>query len=277
MSKTNEKEMTMDEIRTIQFKILLDIHDFCTERGLRYSLGGGTLLGAVRHHGYIPWDDDIDIMLPRPDYDILINEFGGKYDNISIQDYHTDQRFPLLWARFFDNRTKLVSTNSVGGVFVDVFPIDGLPYPDKIKKYRKEMISYKKKLRRTTRLHSDALQELSKVKPLHGNIFFYYLKYFLSKIVYPKREVIINDIDSFFGTYSFETSDYAGAIVGTYGEKEYMESSVFKSFVNLSFEGRSFMCIKNFDAYLKKHYGEYMQLPPEEKRKTHHRFKLYWK
>lgn len=271
------KEMTLVEIHNVQIEILQKIHDFCKERGLRYSLGGGTLLGAVRHQGYIPWDDDIDIMVPRPDYNILINEFQVDNGGITVQDYHTDERFPLIWARFFDNRTKLVSTNSVGGVFVDVFPIDGLPTPDKILDYRKKMLAYKVKLRRTTRLHSDALHELRKVSKLHSNIIYYYLKYSVSKVIYPKRQMVIKEIDNFFNTYFFDTSNYAGAIVGTYGEKEYMEAEVFKSYTELPFEGRMFMCIENYDAYLKKHYGDYMQLPPKEKQVTHHRFKVYWK
>lgn len=271
------KEMTLDEIRSVQIEILQKIHDFCVNRGIRYSLGGGTLLGAVRHKGYIPWDDDIDIMLPRPDYEKLVREFIGENEHLTVQNYHTDLRYPLQWTRIFDNRTLLVSTNSVGGVFVDVFPIEGLPNPDRINDYRKEMVRYKKMLRRTTRLHSDALHELSKQSKLHGNIVFYYLKYVVSQIIYPKRIVIINKMDAFFDSYSFDKSEYAGAMTGTFGLKEYMKADVFKSYVELPFEGRCFMGIKNYDAYLRQHYGNYMELPPVEDRKTHHKFKEFWK
>lgn len=277
MSDIKGRKMTLDEVKNVQIDILKVIHDFCKSKGLRYSLGGGTLLGAVRHQGYIPWDDDIDIMLPRPDYDKLIENFADYNDNYAVQDYRSDKRFPLTWARIYSKKTILISTNAIGGVFVDIFPIDGLPTPDKIEEYRKKQRSYKLKLRRTTRIHSDALHELKKQYKLHGNLFYYYLKYAVSKIIYPKREVNVKEMDAFFNSYPFETSEYAGAIVGTYGMKEYMKADVFKSYVELPFEGNLFMCIKDYDAYLTQHYGDYMQLPPEDKRITHHQFKEYWK
>lgn len=275
MSDIKGRKMTLDEIKNVQVEILKAIHDFCKSNGLRYSLGGGTLLGAVRHKGYIPWDDDIDIMLPRPDYDKLLNSFDN--ENYGVQDYRSDKRFPLAWARIYSKKTVLVSTNAIGGVFVDIFPIDGLPTPDKIDEYRKEQRGFKLKLRRTTRIHSDALHELKKEYKLDGNIIYYYLKYAVARVIYPKREVNVKEMDDFFHSYPFDTSEYAGAIVGTYGMKEYMKAEVFKSYIELPFEGNLFMCIKDYDAYLTQHYGDYMQLPPEEKRITHHQFKEYWK
>ena len=275
MSNIKGREMTLDEVKRVQMGILKAIHNFCKSKGLRYSLGGGTLLGAVRHQGYIPWDDDIDIMLPRPDYDKLLESFED--ENYAVQDYHSDKRFPLSWARIYSKKTVLVSNYAIGGVFVDVFPIDGLPTPDKIDEYMKEQRRYKKKLRSTTRIHSDALHKLKKQYSLHGNLFYYYLKYTVWKIIYPKRDVNVKEMDTFFHSYPFETSEYAGALVGTYGMKEYMKAEVFKSYIELPFEGNLFMCIKDYDAYLTQHYGDYMQLPPEDKRKTHHQFKEYWK
>lgn len=269
--------MTLVEIQSVQFEILQKIHAFCKEKGLRYSLGGGTLLGAVRHHGYIPWDDDIDIMLPRPDYEVLLKEINGKYSYLEVQNSYTDRHFPMSWTRIFDNRTLLISMNSVSGVFVDVFPIEGLPAPDKIGIYRKEVMKYKQRLWRTTRLHKRALLQQKKEHPLRGNFFVNNIKYAMSRLLYPNRNVIVKRMNDFLQTYSFETSLYAGAITGTYGEKEYMEADVFRSYTELPFEGEYFMCIKKYDAYLEKHYGNYMELPPEEKRVTHHKFKVYWK
>lgn len=267
--------MTLDEVKSVQIAILKTIHEFCKSKGLRYSLGGGTLLGAVRHRGYIPWDDDIDIMLPRPDYDKLLASFEN--ENYAIQDYRSDKRFPLAWARIYSKKTVLVSTNAVGGVFVDVFPIDGLPTPDKIGEYQKELIKYKIKLYRTTKIHRDALHEMKKKNKLSGNIIYYYLKYVIAMLIHPKREVNVEEMDAFFNFYPFETSEYAGAMVGTYGMREYMKADVFKSYIELPFEGNRFMCIKDYDVYLKQHYGDYMKLPPEGERVTHHRFKEYWK
>ena len=100
-----KKTIIMEELRAIQLDILDKIHAFCTERGIRYSLGGGTLLGAVRHKGYIPWDDDIDIMLPRPDYDRFLKEFEGKYAELNLQYYGNDITCCIPFAKVYDNRT----------------------------------------------------------------------------------------------------------------------------------------------------------------------------
>jgi len=105
--------------------ILHDIHCFCEEKGLHYYLAYGTLLGAVRHKGFIPWDDDIDIWLPRPDYDRFLKEYkSDHFEAIWAGNY---PGYPLDFAKVHDTRTRLVEEGGDGnwGVFVDVFPLDG--------------------------------------------------------------------------------------------------------------------------------------------------------
>jgi len=262
------KEVTIEEIRQIQLDILQKIHDFCLEKGYRYSLGGGSLLGAVRHKGYIPWDDDIDIMMPRPDYEKLWREFVGKYENLGVQNYYTDPSYVMRHTRIYDKQTYLVSTNAIGGVFVDVFAIDGLPpYDLFMSSYIKRYKSLQVRLRRTTQLH-DEIQWGKKI---------WRIKNFFKSPFRIFRPLVIKQYEKLFDSYPFESSDYAGAITGMYGEKEYMQAEVFRHYTELPFEGHQFMAIADYDAYLAKHYGDYMQLPPEEKRVTHHKFKIYWK
>lgn len=262
------REMTIDEIRGVQVAILDKVHSFCIDNNLRYSLSGGTLLGAVRHKGYIPWDDDIDIMMPRPDYEKLLLDFCGIYKHLIIQDYKTDVSYPLRWLRIYDDRTKLLSLNSEGGVFVDVFPVDGLPNETETLAYLEEYKALMRKLKRVTKRRGTRI---------HGNRILKDIKYFIKKLILPSRSHVISEFDALFNRYPFETSEFAGAIVGMFGIKEHMHSSVFKSYIELPFEGKNYMCIKQYDAYLTKHYGDYMQLPPEEKRITHHKFKVYWR
>ena len=78
------KAILPEELNVIQLDILDDIHQFCVNNNIRYSLAFGSLIGAIRHHGYIPWDDDIDIMMPRPDYDVFINSFNGAYKHLVV-------------------------------------------------------------------------------------------------------------------------------------------------------------------------------------------------
>ena len=153
------KEMTLDEIHDVQIHILDKIDEICRHLNLRYSLGGGSLLGAVRHKGYIPWDDDIDIMLPRPDYETLLKAFYCKYPHLIIQDYNSDIAYQLRWARIYDDRTLLISKNTIDGVFVDVFPIDGLPPLHEMKDYMDRLKRLRKNLAKVTKHHSEAVQK----------------------------------------------------------------------------------------------------------------------
>lgn len=87
------KPITTHELRKIQIEILKSIHNYCQENNLRYSLAYGTLLGAVRHKGFIPWDDDIDIMMPRPDYEQFLKGYRGYNEFYQVQDYCTDHSY----------------------------------------------------------------------------------------------------------------------------------------------------------------------------------------
>ena len=96
---SNKREVTLDEMRTIQLDILNKIQEFCIKNNIRYSLCGGTLLGAVRHKGYIPWDDDVDIFMPRPDYERFFASFNGSYDNIVAQCYLNDNAILFYYGK----------------------------------------------------------------------------------------------------------------------------------------------------------------------------------
>lgn len=262
------KEMTLDEIHDVQIHILDKIDEICRHLNLRYSLGGGSLLGAVRHKGYIPWDDDIDIMLPRPDYETLLKAFYCKYPHLIIQDYNSDIAYQLRWARIYDDRTLLISKNTIDGVFVDVFPIDGLPPLHEMKDYMDRLKRLRKNLAKVTKHHSEAVQK---------NLLFLRFKYYIKCVLFPSRKKVIAELEKLFHSYPFESSEYAGAITGMFGIKEHMNSEVFKDYIWMDFEGKKYMCIKDYNAYLTQHYGDYMQLPPEERRVTHHEFRVYWK
>ena len=127
------KQINIEEIRKLQISILLYVHEFCKKNNIRYSLSGGTLLGAVRHKGYIPWDDDIDIMMPRPDYERFVNEFNENRKDVEYKVIcsYNDSQFFQPFAKVVNTKTFLKETYkrpvAQMGVYIDVFPIDGLP------------------------------------------------------------------------------------------------------------------------------------------------------
>lgn len=152
-TNTKEKKLSNEEIRMIQLDILQKVHDFCIERKLRYSLSYGTLIGAVRHKGFIPWDDDIDIMMPRPDYDRFMHEFDGTYNNLYVQNFENDDTWTFFQGKVYNSHTICKENASYSKhLFIDVFPCDALP--QKIadcENYFKIHKEYRKKIYRTAR------------------------------------------------------------------------------------------------------------------------------
>lgn len=256
------KEMTHKEVKQLQLDILSSVHDFCDSNGLRYSLAGGTLLGAVRHKGFIPWDDDIDILMPRPDYELFIQKYQKEHH--VVQNYITDKGYFFLFTKIYDDRTTIIEDRTKTGVCIDVFPVDGLPNKEEATNYIDRQNEYVEELKKNT--------QYFKFRKGH----FLKLRYYIKLLIYPSRESTIKKLEELHNTYKFESSSYAGAVSGMYGIRELLESDVFKEYIDLPFEDRSFKCLAQYDKYLTSLYGDYMLLPPEEKRVGDHNFTAYW-
>lgn len=266
--RNNKKRISLAEMRSIQLDILKVVHDFCVKEGIRYSLGGGSLLGAIRHHGYIPWDDDIDIMMPRPDYDRFVKSFEGFHSICQIQTCFNDDTYFYPFAKVFDNRTVAQEMLVRTGVFIDVCPIDGLPDRDSTEMYLKEL---------TRIIYKELYYSAKTYKIREGNKALLFLKYLVKRCMVPNRKKCLSDLNSLVYSYDFNISEYAGGICGRNGMREHMPASVFKEYIPIRFEGIDFMAIKEYDFYLKSLYNEYMKLPPEEERTAHHNLNVYWK
>lgn len=260
------RNVTIDEIHQLLLQIMDSIHEYCTTNGIRYSLGGGTLLGAIRHNGFIPWDDDVDIMMPRPDYERFLQGFPNKYPHYVLQHWRNTKDYPWYFAQVYDDRTILKAEDFSGGIYVDVFPIDGLPPVKEQKKYwRRYLIRYL-----LTNIRIIDFKRLS----LKCKMFAVITSPI--RAIVPKRK--LREIcESFLLKYDFENSECTGCAIGRYGMAEYMGRNTFKQYVDMEFEGHTFKGIVDYDEYLTLHYGNYMQLPPFEKRKSHHHFQCWWK
>ncbi|MBU5478966.1 LicD family protein [Eubacterium sp. MSJ-13] len=266
-----EKIKTIQDIQRMEQGILDYVANICEENELRYFLAGGTLLGAIRHQGFIPWDNDIDISMPRPDYNKLI----------SIVEKKPDERYRLLrvtnendyyypFIKVVDTKTKLIELAREDriddmGIFLDIFPLDTI-----------------------SKNHNKALRELRYVNKwgsrIAGSVSFpigisyfrkieHYLWYWLLKML--NREKSLNRVEKRLYAEKFGNTGY---IVSTYGlrnENEIIEYEAFAQTVELPFEGKMYKCPIGYDKYLKQMYGNYMELPPERERIAPHDIEVY--
>ena len=265
------EEMSVDEVKTMQFGILMEVASFCQDNGIDYFLGGGTLLGAVRHKGFIPWDDDIDILMPRPDYDRFIRSFNKQIRMLKVCAYEIDSSYVYPFAKVCHTDTYLEEHTLCSyplGVNIDVFPIDGLA--DNIKHSNRLF----RKTRLLRRLYSMKVMEPRKGRDIHKEVIRAGGQLFL----YPVGvQQLVASIIRLSKTYSYETNEYVGCVAWGYGEKERMKKEVFREGVDVVFEGYTFRAPIGYDQYLTGLYEDYMQLPPVEKRQSHHVFRAYWK
>lgn len=268
-------QINPEQLKKIELELLLQIHDICEREGFRYSLGGGTLLGAVRHRGFIPWDDDIDIMMPRPDYDAFISYCLSSDVPFRILSWETDQKYVDLSAKAYNPDTVLEDDNIEGGdaigVNIDIFPVDGLG--DSYKKAKKAFrsTSFKRNL-----LIASHWKKFFRSKT-HAWYYepFRFCFFVLSRFV--NKSKLFDSIQKRYKKIDFNSVKFAGAVGGSYREKEILSQSVWTEYINLPFEGHDFRAVAGYDTYLSSIYGDYMQLPPEGKRVSHHTFTAYYK
>lgn len=275
-SNLTKIEISCEEKKEIMLDIMVYIDSFCRENHLQYYLIGGSLIGAVRHKGYIPWDDDIDIGLLRKDYDKLCQEFnkaslslGSQYRLLVTQN---DKEYYLPFAKIVDTQT-ILHEHIHGvcdiGVGVDVFPLD---YVSEDASYDELRSCFKPTLlERIIRLKSAII---SPNRSLWKNIIIVLLRGlfpipYKSLIRFRKRRV--NKCCS-----SIPTSRVAN-FYGAWGIREITESTDFSYPLEMEFEGYHFSVPNGYDNYLKHVYGDYMTPPPKEKQVSHHGYVAFWK
>ena len=267
------KELTLNEIKDVELSILSELDKICQENDLRYWLTAGTLLGAIRHKGFIPWDDDIDILMPRKDYMLLIDFFKHNQTSINLISHESNDDYYRLFAKACDNSTLIIDNqvdvnNYNAGVWVDIFPIDGLG--DDYKQATK--IFKKTKFKRSVLIASIWKHFFrSKTKSIiYEPIRFFF--YIIAK--FSNKKKLIQKIEKHYINIDFDSSKYCGCVCGNYGV---IEKKLFDETIDAEFEGKNFKIIKDYDSYLTYLYGDYMKLPPEEKQKTHHDYTAFWK
>lgn len=262
------KEMTFEESRKIQLDILLYFDKWCKEHDLHYSLGEGTLIGAVRHRGFIPWDDDIDLLMTRENFDKFVELYDGRYRIISLR---TEKRWRSCYVRLTDERTVVTWDNpnhNYHGMWISILPIDNFPdNPD-------EWAPKKKQIRKYLKMGWIKDAYWNKNVSLIRNILKWPLKLILLPI---SSNYIGMKLQSIITSFNGIQTKRKGLLACVWDDVWYCDAEAFDDYIEVPFEGHMLSVFKGYDTYLRCQYGDYMQLPPEEKRVPKHNYKAYWK
>lgn len=264
------RELTLQELKDIELDILKFFDAFCKENNIRYYISHGTLLGAIRYKKFIPWDDDVDLLIPREDYDRMITLFQDT-ERYHLFAFEKDQNYLYPFAKLCDLNTRKVENgynNGVElGVDIDIFPLDAWDNELEIAKKEAEYI------------HRNMFYlVLSKLKkPDSKNI----IKRFAKSVamvgckMLGSKHFIKKIIKASTNIYQQENKYLGCKVWCVYGEKGIIPAVAFGEPIYIEFEGLMVPAPQDYDTYLTCLYGDYLPEPPKEKQKTHHSFKAY--
>lgn len=253
-------QVILKKLQEEELKIFKEFICVCEKLNLNYYLVGGTLIGAIRHKGFIPWDDDIDVCMLRKEYDIFIKE-AQKYlpNNLFLQTNNTDKEYSNCFAKIRNSETTFIensvkNSNINHGIYIDIFPLDNLYNYNTLKDKLIKMSLYKEYYENKNDLKTKTLLFISKM--LYGNKTKEKLVNIL-EIMYTKRN----------NKRTKKVVNYGGAW-GIKKESHLLED--YSDFKLVDFENIKVKVPIGYDRCLRDTYGDYMKLPPEEQRKPHH-------
>ena len=262
LDKAQLRELQLAELDGLNY-----FDDFCRSHGLTYYLCGGCLIGSIRNKGFVPWDDDIDVLMPRPDYEQFLRLYKeeNKSERFVLLDGDKENTYGNIFAVLMDTYHTLVKEyqqdmDMPHGIPLDIFPIDGLASSKmaRIMQYVWTMVY--------------SLFRSGIVPKNQGGLLGFGSKVLLG--IFRGKNVrykIWKFAEKRMSRYSFETSENVAELcAGFYFMKKVYPRDIYDGVTEVEFEGRNYLAMKNYDKYLKIPFGNYMELPPEEKRVAHH-------
>ena len=246
-------------------EILKKIAEICDSEGFTYYLAYGTLIGAVRHKGFIPWDDDLDIMMPRKDYDKFIRYFRNNADKLypfKLFDYDINKDYPYGLSRISDVRFRMVPENEKEcgmGTFVDIYVLDGLGND------YKTAYSYQKKTAALASLVFLSTRKSFARDNTKGNLkmLFKFFVFIYAKIM--GKDYFLKKLKKYENKFDFDNSEYiANNQWASVAKIVIYKRKIFESVSEMSFENLKFKVPTNYHEVLNASYGDYMKLPPEK-------------
>ena len=258
------------KVQAVQLELVLEVKRICTKNNIKYFLIGGTLLGAIRHNGFIPWDDDLDIGMLRKDYSKFIEcskeQLRSAY---FLQTWNTDECYPMPFAKIRKSGTRYVEktsskANQHKGIFIDIFPYDNVPDYYLFRQIQSFETYILKRL-----LLTKSGYELCGNKDYLKTIIYTVIHLFSIAIT---RNRLIKMLDKRMTLYNKRNTLRVTNIGGSYGyRKESVHYEWVLKLVEVKFENEILLCPHNYHDFLSNIYGDYMKLPPEDKRYDRHK------
>lgn len=265
----------MNEFQEKELEVFQEVEKVLTRHGLRYFAIGGTCIGAIRHHGFIPWDDDIDIAMPRKDYEAFrtayYKELPSYYRKL---DWETSPNIDILFTKIFDSRTTFVEKtyekfpDCYTGVFIDIMPIDGLPEDEEARNTLVDRCAKWNLLNYILKRRTDKVNSFNRLcKESVKNLIT-----FCVSLLPDGKSRYIKKIERSLAPYDFDSSS---KVYFTWRGKKtsyevVFDQTAFASAIDVPFENTTMRVPVDYDAYLTADFGDYMRLPPEEKRQGGH-------
>ena len=270
------RELSLREIQLISLEICKKVDMICNENNFRYYLYGGSLLGAVRHKGFIPWDDDIDIVMPRPDYEKFLaymQENQEKIKPLKLYSFENNAKYPYMISRVSDERYILDVENEDDygiGIFIDVYPWDGVGQTEeevaerKGKAARNSSLFYLSTRQKCVKGNTKSIKKLL-IKPAA-----FVVAKVLGKNYFEKK------LSKMATKYKYDESRYVGCLVwGIDGVRGIYPIEWMEPYTKLQFEDAQFRVPKEWEKALSKLFRNYMELPPKKDRVPHHGYRAF--
>lgn len=262
----------IEKLHQIDLEIVKNVIKICEKYNLKYFMLGGTMLGAIRHGGFIPWDDDIDLGMPRKDYETFL-EIAEKElpDYLQVVNYKNTPSYQYYITRIQDKNVKVIEKR-IGNdskftyASIDIFPIDGTPNNKLLRKlYFFRVLSHRALM---SLYYKDSIDRKRKRGTIEKAFLWIMEKIPFEKIIDPYKEK--EKIDKLLSSQNVDTSKYIGNIMGAYRTREIVPKEWYGKGTKYKFEDIELNGFDKYDEYLRYTYGDYMELPPVDSRKTHY-------
>ena len=271
-----DKKIDINQMKEIDLSILIEIDAICRSNDIHYSLAYGTLLGAVRHKGFIPWDDDIDLFMPRPDYNKFVDYCRTHETEFGFVSCEINPRYHRLYGKAWNKKTIIEDpfSNFDGielGVNIDIMPIDGIGMTYKESKNNIKPAIYFNKIISAMNWdrYTKSITNPWYLEPIRFGLFLF--TRFFNKDRYTAK------LNRRVQKYSFDEMKYVAAVCDTKTFKAIKDKNIYSEYIELDFEGHKFMAMGGYKQFLHEIYGDYMKLPPENKRVSNHNVIAYYK
>mgnify|MGYP000941169241 CR=1 FL=1 len=260
-----------DLLHQVDLEIVKEVVKICDNHGLTYYMLGGTMLGAIRHKGFIPWDDDIDLGIPRQDYEKFLEIAPSELSNhLKVVNYKTDPEYHYYITRVLDTDTKVVEERigddkKYTNASIDIFPIDGTPNNSILRRIYFFRVLYHRAL--MSLCYKDSIDR-KRPRGILEKVFLWMMERIpIEKMTTPYQQK--EKIDRLLRKQKLEGAKFIGNIMGAYRTREIVPAEFYGSGKMYSFENIELRGMYLANEYLVYTYGDYMKLPPENERKTH--------